>query len=79
MYGPGGLAHNAFNSSILEPYTGRLEIANYLDDLQLPQMLELVTTYESEIMVRGSYTASERVPLIDILHSGATSADPTKC
>ncbi|KAK0196186.1 glycoside hydrolase family 29 protein [Armillaria mellea] len=47
---PGGLAHNAFNSSILEPYTGRLEIADYLDDLQLPQMLELVTTYESEIM-----------------------------
>lgn len=47
---PGGLAHNAFNSSQLEPYTGRLEIADYLDDLQLPQMLELVTTYESEIM-----------------------------
>ncbi|KAK0448931.1 glycoside hydrolase family 29 protein, partial [Desarmillaria tabescens] len=47
---PGGLAHNAFNSSILEPYTGHLEIGDYLDDLQLPQMLELVTTYESEIM-----------------------------
>ncbi|KAG7450034.1 glycoside hydrolase family 29 protein [Guyanagaster necrorhizus] len=47
---PGGLAHNAFNSSELEPYTGRLEINDYLVDLQLPQMLELVTTYESEIM-----------------------------
>ncbi|KAG6918257.1 hypothetical protein DXG01_015631 [Tephrocybe rancida] len=47
---PGGLAHNAFNSSQLEPYTGRLEIKDYLDDLQLPQMLDLALKYETEIM-----------------------------
>ncbi|KAG6840364.1 hypothetical protein C0991_007180 [Blastosporella zonata] len=47
---PGGLAHNAFNSSQLEPYTGRLEIKDYLDDLQLPHMLELALKYETDIM-----------------------------
>jgi alpha-L-fucosidase len=47
---PGGLAHNPFNSSELEPYTGRLNISDYLDDLQLPQMLDLVELYDSEIM-----------------------------
>jgi hypothetical protein len=48
---PGGLARNPFNSSELEPYTGRLNISDYLDDLQLPQMLDLVERYDSEIMV----------------------------
>ncbi|KAF9442800.1 glycoside hydrolase family 29 protein [Macrolepiota fuliginosa MF-IS2] len=47
---PGGLAHNAYNNSEIEPYTGRLDIADYLDDLQMPQMLDLVTTYDTEIM-----------------------------
>jgi len=47
---PGGLAHNAFNSSQLEPYTGRLEISDYLTDLQLPHMLDLAVKYETEIM-----------------------------
>ncbi|KAJ7484667.1 glycoside hydrolase family 29 protein [Mycena latifolia] len=48
---PGGLAHNAFNvSPALEPYTGRLNISDYLDDLQLPQMIDLAVTYDTEIM-----------------------------
>ncbi|EGN92791.1 glycoside hydrolase family 29 protein [Serpula lacrymans var. lacrymans S7.3] len=47
---PGGLAHNAFNASEIEPYTGILEIEDFLDDLQLPQMLDLALDYESEIM-----------------------------
>jgi alpha-L-fucosidase len=49
---PGGLAHNAFNvSPTLEPYTGRLNISDYLDDLQLPQMIDLAVKYDTEIMV----------------------------
>ncbi|EIN06397.1 glycoside hydrolase [Punctularia strigosozonata HHB-11173 SS5] len=47
---PGGLAHNAFNASELEPYTGRLNISDYLQDLQLPQMLLLAQKYDTEIM-----------------------------
>ncbi|KAF8189948.1 glycoside hydrolase family 29 protein [Mycena galopus ATCC 62051] len=48
---PGGLAHNAFNvSPALEPYTGRLNISDYLNDLQLPQMVDLAVTYDTEIM-----------------------------
>ncbi|GLB37874.1 putative alpha-L-fucosidase [Lyophyllum shimeji] len=47
---PGGLAHNAFNSSELEPYTGRLKINDYVTDLQLPHMLDLAVKYETEIM-----------------------------
>ncbi|KAJ7151032.1 glycoside hydrolase family 29 protein [Mycena filopes] len=48
---PGGLAHNAFNvSPALEPYTGRLNISDYIDDLQLPQMIDLAVTYDTEIM-----------------------------
>lgn len=50
---PGGLAHNAYNASQIESYTGRLNISNYLDELQLPQMLDLATKYETEIMVRS--------------------------
>ena len=49
---PGGLAHSAFNSSKIEPYTGRLDISDYLEDLQLPQMLDLAELYDTEIMVR---------------------------
>ncbi|KAF7984811.1 hypothetical protein HWV62_11828 [Athelia sp. TMB] len=48
---PGGLAHNPFNSSEVEPYTGRLDINDYLRDLQLPQMLDLAENYDTEIMV----------------------------
>lgn len=47
---PGHLAHNAFNNSELEPYTGRLPIDDYLDDLQLPQMMILAYQYDTEIM-----------------------------
>ncbi|KAL0063214.1 hypothetical protein AAF712_009912 [Marasmius tenuissimus] len=47
---PGGLAHNVFNESQIEPYTGRLDISDYIDDLQLPHMLQLAEQYETEIM-----------------------------
>ncbi|KAF7349208.1 Glycoside hydrolase [Mycena sanguinolenta] len=48
---PGGLAHNAFNvSPALEPYTGRLDIDDYIEDLQFPQMIDLAVTYDTEIM-----------------------------
>ena len=49
---PGGLAHNPFNPSEIEPYTGRPNISDYLEDLQLPQMLDLAELYDTEIMVR---------------------------
>lgn len=55
----GGLAHNAFNDSELEPYTGHLEINDYVDDLQLPHMLDLALKYDTEIMVRGSTHGSK--------------------
>jgi alpha-L-fucosidase len=45
-------AHNVFNSSQEEPYTGRLDIDDYLMDLQLPHMIDLVEKYDAEIMVR---------------------------
>ncbi|XP_006464064.1 hypothetical protein AGABI2DRAFT_209111 [Agaricus bisporus var. bisporus H97] len=47
---PGGLAHNAFNNSLLEPYTGHLDIDDYIDDLQVPQMLDIALKYDTEIM-----------------------------
>ncbi|KAG7091417.1 hypothetical protein E1B28_010453 [Marasmius oreades] len=47
---PGGLAHNVFNISELEPYTGELDISDYLTDIQLPHMLQLANQYETEIM-----------------------------
>ena len=50
---PGGQARDPYNQSEYEPYTGHLEIANYLEDLQLPQMLFLAEKYDTEIMVCG--------------------------
>ncbi|KAJ7639931.1 glycoside hydrolase family 29 protein [Mycena rosella] len=47
---PGGHALDAFNSSVVEPYTGALNLADYIDDLQLPHMLDLATKYDTEIM-----------------------------
>ncbi|KAG1794155.1 glycoside hydrolase family 29 protein [Suillus plorans] len=47
---PGGLAHNAFNASELEPYTGILNISDYIEDLQYPQMVSLALDYDTEIM-----------------------------
>ncbi|KAF8131998.1 glycoside hydrolase family 29 protein [Boletus edulis] len=47
---PGGLAHNPFNHSELEPYTGMLNISDYIQDLQYPQMLSLAVDYGTEIM-----------------------------
>ncbi|KIJ11300.1 glycoside hydrolase family 29 protein [Paxillus involutus ATCC 200175] len=47
---PGGLAHNAFDASELEPYTGMLNITDYVEDLQYPHMLSLALDYGTEIM-----------------------------
>ncbi|KAG1818020.1 glycoside hydrolase family 29 protein [Suillus subaureus] len=47
---PGNLAHNAFNTSELEPYTGILNISDYIEDLQYPQILSLALDYDTEIM-----------------------------
>ncbi|KDR85835.1 hypothetical protein GALMADRAFT_218912 [Galerina marginata CBS 339.88] len=48
---PGGLATNAFNASKgLEPYTGHVNITDYLTDLQLPHQLTLMNKYDTEIM-----------------------------
>lgn len=58
---PGGLARNPFNLSQLEPYNGRLDISDYLDELQLPQMLILAEKYDSEIMVRLRYRYISRI------------------
>ena len=49
---PGGLARNAYNSSMLEPYTGHLEGKDYLRDIQLEHMRILAERYETDIMVR---------------------------
>jgi alpha-L-fucosidase len=57
---PGGLAHNAFNHEDLEPYTGMLNISDYIQDLLYPHMVSLALDYGSEIMVRpydvGAFT-----------------------
>ncbi|KAK0471571.1 glycoside hydrolase family 29 protein [Armillaria novae-zelandiae] len=47
---PGGLAHNAFDGLLLDPYTGRLNITDYIEDIQLPHMLDLAKKYETNIM-----------------------------
>jgi alpha-L-fucosidase len=49
---PGGLAHNVFNHSELEPFIGMVNITDYIQDLQYPHMLSLALDYGSEIMVR---------------------------
>jgi alpha-L-fucosidase len=52
---PGGVARDAFNASLVQSYTGALPLGDYIDDLQLPHMLELATKYDTEIMVRLSF------------------------
>ncbi|KAJ3995121.1 glycoside hydrolase family 29 protein [Lentinula boryana] len=48
---PGGLARNPFNTTpTFEPYTGHLDISDYIEDLQYPHMLTLATQYNTEIM-----------------------------
>ena len=76
---PGGLAHNAYNASELEPYTGRLKISDYLDDLQFPQMLDLALKYDTEIMVRFSSFVQNVVDRgSDATSSGAILVDRTE-
>ncbi|KAJ7073184.1 glycoside hydrolase family 29 protein [Mycena amicta] len=47
---PGGHALDAFNSSIVEPYTGAFPLRDYITDLQLPHMLDLAQKYDTDIM-----------------------------
>ena len=53
---PGELARNAYNLSQVEPYTGRLDIGDWLRDEQLVKMKILAEKYETEIMVRLVFT-----------------------
>ncbi|KAG8860319.1 hypothetical protein FRB96_003968 [Tulasnella sp. 330] len=47
---PGTLAHNAYNDTMLELYTGRLRNKDYLRDIQLAHMKMLAYDYETEII-----------------------------
>ncbi|GAB1526106.1 hypothetical protein RhiTH_009272 [Rhizoctonia solani] len=47
---PGHLATGAYNHSLIEPYTGRLEGKDYLRDIQQEHMRILTQEYGSEIM-----------------------------
>ncbi|KAJ6493264.1 glycoside hydrolase family 29 protein [Mycena sanguinolenta] len=47
---PGGAARDAFNTSLIQPYTGAHPLEDYIDDLQFPHMLELAMEYDTEIM-----------------------------
>ncbi|CAE6364822.1 unnamed protein product [Rhizoctonia solani] len=47
---PGHLARGAYNHSLLEPYTGRLEGKDYLRDIQQEHMRILAQEYDTEIM-----------------------------
>lgn len=49
---PGRLAHNGYNETMLEEYTGRLEDRDYVRDIQLAHMKVLAYDYETEIIVR---------------------------
>lgn len=66
---PGGLARNPYNYLELEPYTGMVEISDYIQDLQYPHMLSLALDYGSEIMVRQHEVGTF---LTDAGSSGAT-------
>lgn len=46
---PGILANNPYTGAV-EPYTGRLNISDFIADLMVPQMELLAYKYESEIM-----------------------------
>lgn len=46
---PGILANNPYTGEV-EPYTGRLNISDFIDDLMVPQMELLAYEYETDIM-----------------------------
>jgi alpha-L-fucosidase len=47
---PGGLSYDPFDLSSTEPYTGYVNISDYLQDLQLPQMLDIALKYDTDVM-----------------------------
>jgi len=62
---PGGLAHNAYNWSEIEPYTGYIEVEDYIQDIQKPQMEILMDQYETNVMwcdIGGYSNITEIVP-----------------
>ncbi|KIJ22836.1 glycoside hydrolase family 29 protein [Sphaerobolus stellatus SS14] len=63
---PGGLPHNAYNWSQLEPYTGYIEVKDFIQDIQKPQMEILVgEKYDTNIMwcdIGGPTNITEVVP-----------------
>jgi hypothetical protein len=74
---PGGIAHNAFNNSEVEPYTGRLNISDYIEDLQVPQLLDIALKYDTEIMVRSLFSQDRDQALVFLrMTSGVTSGAP---
>lgn len=58
----GERARNAYDTSKVEPYTGRLPGRDYLRDEQLAQMKILAKEYETEIMV--GYFMTVLMPLV---------------
>ncbi|KAK0237959.1 glycoside hydrolase [Armillaria nabsnona] len=46
----GGLAQNAYNSSEYEPYTGYVEVEDFLQDIMRPQMETLFYQYKTDIL-----------------------------
>ncbi|KAH8921397.1 glycoside hydrolase family 29 protein [Atractiella rhizophila] len=46
----GGLAHNAYNNSELEPYTGYVKVDDFLEDIMKPQMEALFYKYNTDIL-----------------------------
>ncbi|EIM87573.1 glycoside hydrolase [Stereum hirsutum FP-91666 SS1] len=47
---PGGLAHNAYNWSEIEPYTGWIPVDDYIQDLQTPQIKTLFNDYGTNVL-----------------------------
>jgi len=62
---PGGLAHNAYNWSQLEPYTGYIPVNDFIQDIQKPQMEILMDKYGTNVMwcdIGGWSNITEIVP-----------------
>lgn len=51
---PGNLARNAYDTSKVEPYTGRLPGRDWLRDQQLVKMKILAEKYQTHVMVSPS-------------------------
>lgn len=70
----GMLATNPF-TNLTEPYTGRLEIGDFLDDLQYPQMEALAYQYGSDIMWCDCGTANKTAEFVSNWWNRARAED----